>query len=120
MVMITGIRRLQLILLKVSLILGVQVYPKCGFIKLVEPTDGKEFYINLLSVYSIVATPASNFKTRVKQETTITTTTKKQMTRTEQAGLCSSSARWPLAANFCPWRQENLGFFILVVTCGFI
>lgn len=56
--MITGIRRLQLILLKVSLILGVQVYPKCGFIKLVEPTDGKEFYINLLSVYSIVATPA--------------------------------------------------------------
>lgn len=41
--MISGIRRLQLILLKVSLILGVQVYPKCGFIKLVEPTDGKNF-----------------------------------------------------------------------------
>ncbi|KAL9984731.1 hypothetical protein ACROYT_G007062 [Oculina patagonica] len=34
-----SIRRLQLILLKVSLLLGVQVYPKCGFINLVEPTD---------------------------------------------------------------------------------
>ena len=58
MVIISGIRRLQLILLKVSLILGVQVYPKCGFIKLVEPTDGKEFYICLLSVYNIVVTLA--------------------------------------------------------------
>ena len=56
--MISGIRRLQLILLKVCLINGVQVYPKCGFIKLVEPTDGKEFYICLLSVYNILATPA--------------------------------------------------------------
>lgn len=50
--MISGIRRLQLILLKVSLILGVQVYPKCGFIKLVEPTDGKEFYILILTMFA--------------------------------------------------------------------
>jgi len=39
--MFSGIRRLQLILLKVSLLLGVQVYPKCGFCSIVEPTDGK-------------------------------------------------------------------------------
>ncbi|XP_022779820.1 F-actin-methionine sulfoxide oxidase MICAL2-like isoform X4 [Stylophora pistillata] len=34
-----SIRRLQVILLKVSLLLGVQVYAKCGFLNLVEPTD---------------------------------------------------------------------------------
>lgn len=34
-----SIRRLQLILLKVCLLLGVQVYPKCGFCGLVEPTE---------------------------------------------------------------------------------
>ena len=47
--LISGIRRLQVILLKVSLLLGVQVYAKCGFLNLVEPTDGK--YIQLFFLF---------------------------------------------------------------------
>ncbi|XP_048579098.1 F-actin-monooxygenase MICAL3 isoform X2 [Nematostella vectensis] len=36
-----SIKRLQLILLKVSLLFGVQVHPKCGFLKLLEPKEGQ-------------------------------------------------------------------------------
>ena len=36
-----GIRRLQVILLKISLLLGVQVHPQCTFAKLVEPIEGE-------------------------------------------------------------------------------
>lgn len=51
--LISGIRRLQVILLKVSLLFGVQVYAKCGFLNLVEPTDGKSVFI-FLSFYCTV------------------------------------------------------------------
>ena len=36
-----GIRRLQCILLKICLILGVQIHVRTSFIELVEPSDGK-------------------------------------------------------------------------------
>ena len=40
-VFFVGIRKLQCILLKVCLILGVQVFPKTSFEELVEPSEGE-------------------------------------------------------------------------------
>ena len=49
-----GIRKLQCILLKVCLILGVQIYPNTSFEELLEPSDGKVMFLNNFNIFPLL------------------------------------------------------------------
>lgn len=52
--MFSGIRQLQLILLKVSLLLGVEVHTGVEFRGLIEPSEENGIYTNQQSLFLIV------------------------------------------------------------------
>lgn len=56
----TGIRQLQLVLLKVALLLGVEVHVNVEFKKLVEPPEGQEDNSKINQLISVIVLSLSH------------------------------------------------------------